>query len=195
MLYTVILGSANSGKTTYFLENFTNNIVFSTLDLDKILYPTDIIRYKFTFYKLKENTTEDDLLLEMQRVLQASGSLSVLVDEIHFFSHKQVSLVWSACEKIQRQDRLNVKIFFTLLLSSYQQNFRFESESRQLNNVQNVLVKANNIVVLNSPCAFCANNFTVQNGVKKEKITCSKSIHVVGKDIFCARCADCRDVE
>jgi thymidine kinase len=101
-MYTVILGAANSGKTCLFLEQMTNKIIISVVDVEKIFDSIDTMnKYSFDYINIRmDNNNMSGCIHEL---FARNGKLNILVDEIHFFTGKEhVHLVESLNENWSR---------------------------------------------------------------------------------------------
>ena len=110
--YSLIAGSANSGKTSYFLDNNEikdEKLIVSVVDL-KYIYPPgrDPKKDQFRFINLR--AVDNDFQIDSY---QPKSSVLLLIDEFHFFKWDDIILLNKLLKKI---DLKKSTIFFSILL-------------------------------------------------------------------------------
>lgn len=187
-MYTVILGAANSGKTCLFLEQMTNKIIISVVDVEKI-FDSIATMNKYSFDYINIRMKNNNMSQCIRELFARNGKLNILIDEIHFFTEKEHVELIEILDEIGR-DLFN--LYYAVIPSSFDQKYKIEDEESCLPNVVKVLSKANNIIVVTALCKTCKINKTVQSGIVNERHIDPVGRILVGKNFFFPQCVDCK---
>ena len=163
--YSLIAGSANSGKTGYFLDNNEikdEKLIVSVVGL-KYIYPPgrDSKKDQFRFINLRAG--DNDFQIDSY---QPKSSVLLLIDEFHFFKRDDIILLNKLLKKI---DLTQSTIFFSILLQSHSNKF--------LDHTKKLIENTDDFILIKSNCIYCKKS-TVQskcNFELKQELYCDKS--------------------
>lgn len=198
--YTLILGSANSGKTSWFLKKKNlKKLIVSVVDLKDIL-PLNLDESNFNTFNCKFINLSKILKLEfyndynngLMKFLErhqpnefikpefvylfektTKQEYSICIDEIHFFKTQDLVLL---------DYLLNgyMEIYFTMLPQSDNNNFLPQTSELFLN--------CNNIILVSSNCQVCEEP-TIQSNAKTQRHEFGE---ICNKSMFVTMCKNCK---
>ena len=183
MLYTILIGAANAGKTTYFVKNFKNKLIISVVPIVELFLTRDEIPADVTFINIRDGNEE----LKFQD--NDDDDLNVLIDEIHLFTQDEHAKVRRF---INTHSKRRVHLFYSIILTSYNQACdAICGYNSFLPNVLDVVARANNIIVIPSICRTCSNNTTIHSA-KVDYVCANQNGILIGKQYFFPKCVTCK---
>jgi thymidine kinase len=173
VIYDIIIGPTNSGKTTLFLLNSTpriKKILVSVVKLEKIL-PLDMSlesfeKYNCNYVNLKDNSNHS---------FDPAEQFMICVDEIHFFEKSDLIILENFLKKFN-----NPQIYFTMLTQSDSNSF--------LNNTKQLFINCNDILLVKGYCINC-NRSTQQSAAIKKR---TSKANICNKQMFNTMCKNCK---
>lgn len=214
--FTAIMGSSNSGKTSYFLSIKSNKhennkmytlnkstlanhidikVIITVVPLIEITPPSYVNEHIFEEFLLTNNTVFINLN-DLDSIFSAKKKLLLLQHQTKPHAHILIDEIHGFnCKTIKLCEDLieNLKtkyileIYVSILLQSYNNNI--------LPNVIEVLKKCNNLIVIPAKCEFCKSP-TIQSGLCEKMnshyIKMAKNNVVIGKHLFCPTCFNCK---
>lgn len=198
--YTVLIGPANSGKTTWFSDLRAEYKIYitSVADIDnivpfnKILRMEDFVSNLGTIINLQDCVNIYMIRTNIMRIVFKGGRLldfncedgvyfkkrvTVFVDEIHFFSKRELKFLRVILDNFKTIYNLDIGI--TMIPHSHL--------FTKLPNTDNLITFANDIKVISKGCAYCMQptvHSTCINKSEKMEVKC-------GKNMFAACCTEC----
>ena len=142
--FTLLLGPSNSGKTTYFVNEFQNpRIIISCVPIEKLAFDEEDLEKLLKCQFINTRVSSDD------RDLNWEGECNLLVDEFHFFTQADFLIL----EKIVDKNADHIRNFFVTSLSGSSQGTGFFPQIK-------LIPLANNIIVLPGSCFICGKETT-----------------------------------
>jgi thymidine kinase len=175
--YTIIIGPANSNKTSFFLKQLSTNLdklLISVVDIENLvplnITKEEFLNLNFCFINLRK--------FEIINV-DYSKKYCVCIDEIHFFDIKDLGLLDNFLKLLNCPE-----IYFTMLPQSY--------SNELLKNTHDIFVNTNDIILVdNRGCRRCGKS-TVQSESLIDIDQNKSNEPICNKKLFITLCKECK---
>ena len=165
--FTLLLGPSNSGKTSWFIDRFSQHGALISVVDKKDLCPLDRDPTSFFSTVQFRNIRNDNNSSKL-------NARNILIDEIHCFGPDELATIKKHIPQAAR-------LFISMLPGSFSQD--------PLPNTAQLVSNATDIIILPGTCLSCGQN-TMHSQKVKEAVDDRRQI-IIGKSLFVAKCRQC----